>query len=62
MKKIKPTWKKTVMFFVVISAIYIVATDVGRSQEQISGAGDIWWTGVPQIHQAYDKLTGPNQQ
>ncbi len=57
MKNIMDKIKVGVTLFVVATAFYIVASDLGEHGKKAGGAGDIWWTGVPQINAAYEDLT-----
>ncbi|TCT14233.1 hypothetical protein EDC18_10629 [Natranaerovirga pectinivora] len=56
MKKLKLNIKRILIGLVLVSVVYIVAADLDNSQTKRSGAGDIWWAGVPEIHEIYDNL------
>ncbi|TCK92487.1 hypothetical protein EDC19_2222 [Natranaerovirga hydrolytica] len=50
--------KKILFLTVILTVSYIVLADVDNSASKGSGAGEIWWTEVEEIHQSYDKLSG----
>ncbi|MCK8824414.1 hypothetical protein [Fuchsiella alkaliacetigena] len=48
--------KKSLILMVVIGILIVVGLDLGNLRGQSSGAGDIWWTEVPEISESYQRL------
>jgi hypothetical protein len=53
------TW--VILFTAILAAVWITALDMGSSGSGTSGAGDIWWVGVPEVEQSYRRLAGEKQ-
>ena len=45
-----------VVFLLVITEGWITGKDYGNYRNHVSGAGDIWWTDVPEVEESYRKL------
>ncbi|WP_163193089.1 hypothetical protein [Clostridium thermarum] len=51
--------KLTTMFIaaLLIAAIYVITKDLGDHNSKPGGAGEIWWTQVPEIEAFYQNIS-----
>ncbi|WP_156924145.1 hypothetical protein [Halonatronum saccharophilum] len=44
------------LVFLLVVVFYIISSDLGNSNNQPSGAGEIWWTEVEEIEESFENI------